>query len=46
MDFLLKDKTLVFLEINPNGQWVFLDPENESGVITAVADYFMNGNTI
>jgi len=45
MDFLLVDKTLVFLEINPNGQWVFLDPKNESGVVSSVAEYFQNAET-
>ena len=45
MDFLLVDNSLVFLEINPNGQWVFLDPQNKMGVISAVAEYFMSGKT-
>ena len=45
LDFLLVDNELVFLEINPNGQWVFLDPENKNGVISAVADYFLAGET-
>jgi hypothetical protein len=39
MDFLRQNGELKFLELNPNGQWVFLDPENNSGLLTAVANY-------
>lgn len=42
MDFLLHDSGLVFLEINPNGQWVFLDPKNESGLISSVGKYLIS----
>ena len=45
MDFLILEGELVFLEINPNGQWVFLDPTNEFGVISAVANFFLHGET-
>jgi hypothetical protein len=45
MDFLLVEGGLVFLEINPNGQWVFLDPANEHGVISSVANFFLHGET-
>lgn len=39
IDFLLVDGDLVFLEINPNGQWAFLDLGDQQGLITAVANY-------
>lgn len=39
MDFLREEGELKFLELNPNGQWVFLDPENKSGLLSAVAEY-------
>ena len=39
MDFLRQGDTLQFLELNPNGQWVFLDPQNEHGLLSAVAAY-------
>lgn len=42
LDFLLSNGTLVFLEINPNGQWAFLDPLNERGTVSAVSHYFEN----
>jgi hypothetical protein len=44
MDFLLIGDEIIFLEINPNGQWVFLDPTNSVGLISAVANYFSTGN--
>jgi hypothetical protein len=39
MDFLRRDGILQFLELNPNGQWVFLDPQNEHGLLSAVSEY-------
>jgi hypothetical protein len=39
IDMLACDGSLFFLEINPNGQWAFLDPQNERGMITTVAKY-------
>lgn len=39
MDFLRESGELKFLELNPNGQWVFLDANNESGLLSAVASY-------
>lgn len=39
MDFLREEGELKFLELNPNGQWVFLDPENKTGLLTSVASY-------
>lgn len=37
-DFIRKDGELWFLELNPNGQWAWLDERNENGLITLVAD--------
>lgn len=37
-DFIRKDGELWFLELNPNGQWAWLDPKNEHGLISMVAD--------
>ena len=39
IDFLDSNGALYFLEINPNGQWAFLDPENRHGMVTKVANY-------
>jgi D-alanine-D-alanine ligase-like ATP-grasp enzyme len=44
-DFLQVDNELIFLEINPNGQWVFLDSQNSIGLVSKVADYIMHGST-
>lgn len=37
-DFIRKDGELWFLELNPNGQWAWLDEANENGLISAIAD--------
>ena len=37
-DFIRKDGVLHFLEVNPNGQWAWLDEKNEHGLVTLVAD--------
>lgn len=37
-DFIRKDGILYFLEVNPNGQWAWLDEKNEYGLISAVAE--------
>lgn len=37
-DFIRKDGELWFLELNPNGQWAWLDENNERGLISMVAD--------
>jgi hypothetical protein len=37
-DFIRKDGELWFLELNPNGQWAWLDERNENGLVTMVAD--------
>lgn len=39
LDFLMKeDGSLVFLEVNPNGQFAWLDLDDRQGVITAICD--------
>ena len=37
-DFIRKDGELWFLELNPNGQWAWLDEKNNGGLISAIAD--------
>lgn len=37
-DFIRKDGELWFLEMNPNGQWAWLDEKNENGLISAIAE--------
>ncbi len=39
MDLLLSGDHLYFLEMNPNGQWAFLDPTDENGLLSAVVHY-------
>lgn len=38
IDFLRDSEGLWFLEVNPNGQFAWLDPESQDGLIEAVAD--------
>lgn len=37
-DFIRKDGELWFLELNPNGQWAWLDEKNEHGLVSMVAN--------
>ena len=37
-DFLRKEKTLYFLELNPNGQWAWLDLEYKNGIFECIAN--------
>lgn len=37
-DFIRKNGELWFLELNPNGQWAWLDQENANGLVSMVAD--------
>ena len=37
-DLIRKGGNLWFLELNPNGQWAWLDEENEHGLVSMVAD--------
>lgn len=37
-DFIRKDGELWFLELNPNGQWAWLDEKNEHGLVSMVVD--------
>lgn len=36
-DFIRKDGELWFLELNPNGQWAWLDPDDTDGLISSIA---------
>ncbi len=45
VDFMLTEEGLIFLEINMNGQWVFLDLQNDSGFISKVVEYIETGPT-
>jgi hypothetical protein len=47
IDFMKKvdSPELQFLEMNMNGQWVFLDFENEHGLIDEVVEYIENSPT-
>ncbi|MHB1954048.1 MAG: hypothetical protein ACYCOU_09905 [Sulfobacillus sp.] len=36
LDFLLNGSTYHFLEVNPNGEWGWLDPLGESGIVDAL----------
>lgn len=41
-DFIRKDGELWFLELNPNGQWAWLDENNKDGLISAIAAEIVN----
>lgn len=44
IDFVLTpDGQYVFLEVNPNGQWLWLDDKLELGITRAVADWLCDG---
>jgi hypothetical protein len=38
LDFLLSGETYHFLEVNPNGEWGWLDPRGEAGILDALAE--------
>ncbi len=38
LDFLLQNENLYFLEVNPNGQWAWLDLNDETGLISSMVD--------
>lgn len=37
LDFLLSDRRYYFLEVNPNGEWGWLDPDGKTGIVDALA---------
>lgn len=39
MDFLRSGGKLIFLELNANGQWAFLDEQEEVGLVQSVINY-------
>ena len=38
LDFLRENGELVFLELNPNGQWAWLDEQGKHGLLERIAD--------
>jgi len=46
LDFLRKDGELWFLELNPNGQWAWLDEDNRHGLLSAVADELIKADGV
>ena len=38
LDFMMKNNQLFFLEVNPNGQWAWLDIEQNTGLFAAVIE--------
>lgn len=41
LDFMRQDNHLVFLEYNANGQWLFLDYNENDGLLDSVLDYLL-----
>lgn len=41
-DFIRKDGELWFLELNPNGQWAWLDEDNHDGLISSIAEAILS----
>lgn len=38
LDFLLAGETYWFLEVNPNGEWGWLDPDGRNGILDALVE--------
>lgn len=38
LDFLIKGENFLFLEVNPNGQWAFLDLGDKHGLVSKMVD--------
>ena len=38
LDFLICQDTIVFLEVNPNGQWAWLDTDGSNGLLNAIIE--------
>jgi ATP-grasp ribosomal peptide maturase len=45
LDFVVTDEGHHFLEINPNGQWGWIENETGQHISRAIADVLMNGTT-
>lgn len=43
LDFLADERSLYFLEVNPNGQWAWLDMDGEQGLFDAVVGELTRG---
>ena len=42
IDFIRGDSGLTFLEVNPNGQWAWLDPDDRYGLLSAMLSAITN----
>lgn len=45
LDFMRVKGELIFLEYNANGQWVFLDYQNDHGLLNIVTEYLRDNKT-
>lgn len=45
LDFLLQGQELFFLEVNPNGQWAWLDENGQEGIFDEVVAHLTKGWT-
>ncbi|NTW84258.1 MAG: hypothetical protein HGB36_13005 [Chlorobiaceae bacterium] len=43
LDFLCRKGTYYFLEVNPNGQWAWLDAERKNGLLSAIIEEILPG---
>jgi hypothetical protein len=43
LDFVVRDGQKYFLEVNPNGQWAWLDPDGSEGIFDAVVAVLTEG---
>ena len=39
IDFLIKGEDYYFLEVNPNGQFAWLDPDDKTGLLSCIAEH-------
>ena len=46
IDFILDvEKRLIFLEINPNGQWAWIEKRLGHNISNAITDFLIEGDT-
>jgi hypothetical protein len=43
LDFLIQGDKFLFLEVNPNGQWAWLDMDGSNGIFEAVVQELCRG---
>ena len=46
LDFLLQGEELYFLEVNPNGQWAWLDLNDKTGLISSMVNAIRGNGTL